>query len=422
VRAGLGRFYLRERLSGGLSWAANPPFVATTTGLRYFDSTTPPYDGAFGVGAGSPSQGRELNAVMPNSWTWNLTLERELFRNTTLELSYVGTKQLDQLRFWDANQVAPGDKNGNGIDDRLDFARDSGNTGIRAAVRPYDVFGNKSIWIWGHDGKANYHSLQTQLVSRFGRGSQFQASYTWSKSTGNVPLDDSGPASTDNSISDLTNRSLDWGATMMNRPHIFNASLVLMLPTLENKSGFVKHVLGDWEIATIAAAGSGQSVTVYANAPPGLADLFGNGSSQNNTRPMRVPGVSCRASGGPKEQILNPDAFTLVGYTIGTQGDSGRGVCEGPRYFQVDLSLYKNINISKRVKAQLRFEMFNVFNNVNFLEGSLSNSLDPLDATYDTGDPATATKITGYTAPVGFGQASGTRDARQAQFGIKLTF
>jgi hypothetical protein len=422
LRAGLGRFYLRERLSGGLSYAANPPFVATQTGLRYFDSNAEPYDGAFSVGAGSPSAGRELRAVIPNSWTWNLSFERELFRNTTLELSYVGTKQLDQLQFWNSNQVVPGDRNANGVDDRLDYIRAGGDTGIQADVRPYGVFGNTSIYIWGHDGKADYHSLQTQFISRFGRGSQFQASYTWSKSTGNVPLDDSGGAGSDNSVTDLTNRSLDWGPTRLNRPHVFNASLVLLLPSFENKSGFVKHVLGDWEVAGIAAASSGQSITVYAGAPPNLAGLYGNGDSQNNTRPMRVPGVSCRATGGPKEQILNPDAFTLVDYTLGTEGNSGRGVCEGPRFFQVDLSLYKNINISRRVKAQLRFEMFNIFNHVNFINNGVETTLTPVTATYDTGDPATATKVTGYTIPVGFGQASTTRDARQAQFGIKLTF
>jgi len=421
LRAGLGRFYLRERLSGGLSFAANPPFVATTTGLRYFDSNAQPYSGAFSTGAGSPSHGRDLNAVIPNSWTWNITFERELFRNTTLELSYVGTKQLDQLQFWDANQVAPGDTNGNGIDDRLDFARAGSDTGIQAEVRPYSAFGNKNIWIWGHEGESKYHALQTQFISRFGRGSQFQASYTWSKSTGTVPLDDSGGAGADNSVSDLKNRQLDWGPTKMNRPHIFNASLVLMLPTFENKSGFVKHALGDWEVAGIAAASSGQSITVYAQTPPGLASLNGTGYT-GNQRPMRVAGISCRASGGNKEQILDPAAFTFNGYQIGTTGDSGRGVCEGPRYFQVDLSLYKNINLGKRVKAQVRFEMFNIFNHVNFLQGSVNNSFQPVTAEYDTGDPATATTITGFTIPVGFGQATNTRDARQAQFGIKLTF
>jgi hypothetical protein len=429
LRVGLGRFYLRERLSGGLSYAANPPFATTQTGLRYFDSNAEPYDGAFSVGAGSPGNGRELRAVIPNSWTWNVSLERELWRNTTLELSYVGTRQQDQLQFWDAQQVVPGDRNGNGIDDRLDFVRATGDSGsaIQASVRPYGVFGNSNIWIWGHDGEAKYHSLQTQFISRFGRGSQFQASYTWSKSTGNVPLDDSGSATPWNSVSDLTNRGLDWGPTALNRPHIFNASLVLMLPSLENKAPFVRHVFGDWEVASIVAASSGQSMTVYAGSPPNLADLYGNGSNQNNTRPMRVLGVSCRPTSGPKEQILNPDAFTLVGYQLGTQGDSGNGVCEGPRYFEVDLSLYKNIHISDRVKAQLRFEVFNLFNHVNFLSGSgggsgVDNTLTPLTATYDTGDPATANTITGYTIPVGFGQASATRDARQAQFGIKLEF
>ena len=73
------------------------------------------------------------------------------------------------------------------------------------------------------------------------------------------------------------------------------------------------------------------------------------------------------------------------------------------------------------MKAQLRFEMFNIFNHVNFLSGSLNSGFNPTTATFDA-DPANATTITGYTLPLGFGQASSTRDARQAQFGIKLMF
>jgi hypothetical protein len=420
LRAGLGRFFLRERLSGGLSFPNNPPFGTLQSGLRKLDSNAEPCDGCFGVSAGAPSSGRDPNAVMPNSWTWNLTVERELIPNTTLELSYVGTKQVNQLQFYDVNQVGTGDLNGNGIPDRLDFVRAGSDTGIQAAVRPYGVFGNNSITIWGHGGEAKYHSLQAQFMTRFGRGSQFQASYTWSKSLGTVPLDDSGGISGDNSVTDLTNPRLDYGPTRMNRPHIFNASLVLMLPTLENKSGFVKHVFGDWEIATIAAASSGQSVSVYTTGLPDLNSPAGTGYTANQ-RPLRVPGVSCQASGGPKEQILNPAAFTLNGYGLGTIGDAGRGICQGPDYREVDLSLYKNINISKRVKAQLRFEVFNLLNRVNFLAGSLNNTFNPTTATYNA-DPAEATTVTGYTVPVGFGQASATRDPRQAQFGIKLTF
>jgi hypothetical protein len=137
-----------------------------------------------------------------------------------------------------------------------------------------------------------------------------------------------------------------------------------------------------------------------------------------------VSGVSCKASGGPKEQILNPAAFTLTGFQLGTIGDAGPGICEGPNLRQVDLSLYKNIKVSKSVKAQLRFEVFNVFNRVNFLsnDSTFNHTFNPSSVTYDTGDPATATKITGFTVPANFGQAQATRDARQAQFGIKLLF
>jgi hypothetical protein len=135
-----------------------------------------------------------------------------------------------------------------------------------------------------------------------------------------------------------------------------------------------------------------------------------------------VAGVSCSASGGPKEQILNPAAFTLEGFQLGTIGSAGRGICQGPGLVQTDLSLYKNIRLGNRVKAQLRFEMFNIFNNTNFLSNTgFNTTFNPTTATYDA-DPANATTITGYTLPLNFGQASAARDARQAQFGIKLMF
>jgi hypothetical protein len=86
----------------------------------------------------------------------------------------------------------------------------------------------------------------------------------------------------------------------------------------------------------------------------------------------------------------------------------------------VDASLYKNIKLGSRVKAQLRFEVFNVFNRVNFV--GVITSLNPTSATLDTGRVATATTITAFTPSGSFGQATGTRDPRQAQFGIKFIF
>src|SRR5829696_3942658 len=136
-----------------------------------------------------------------------------------------------------------------------------------------------------------------------------------------------------------------------------------------------------------------------------------------------VSGVDCRADDSDTpEQIINPAALTLTGFELGKIGSEKRGACRGPGLFQTDLAFYKTMRATSRMQLQLRFEIFNVFNRVNFLSQNLNTTMNPVTVTYDTGDPATATKITGYTLPGNFGQATRTRDPRQAQFGLKITF
>jgi hypothetical protein len=72
------------------------------------------------------------------------------------------------------------------------------------------------------------------------------------------------------------------------------------------------------------------------------------------------------------------------------------------------------------VKAQIRFEVCNVFNRVNFVD--VSSSLSPISVDLDTGSQRSAPRITGFEPAGDFCAAGGTRDARQAQFGVKLIF
>jgi hypothetical protein len=160
---------------------------------------------------------------------------------------------------------------------------------------------------------------------------------------------------------------------------------------------------------------------VYTGEVPGVAGGPAGTGYVGNQRPIRVPGEPCRAKGGRKEQWLNPRGWTLVGYNLGTTNQmSERGECDGPDFFEVDLSFYKNISFFKRLDGQLRFEIFNVTNEVNFI--NVNTTMAPISVTTDTGDAATATRITGEQIPLTFGQAQGTRDPRQVQIGIKLFF
>jgi hypothetical protein len=420
VRAGLGRFYLRESLQGGLNLGFNPPFNLAQAGSRTLDGNAEPFPGAFSANQGIPSYGVDPEGNFGSNWQWNVFVAREIVRNTTLEVGYVGSKGEGLGWTYDANQVPAGDNDHNGVPDRLDFIHAGSNSDARAALRPYGVFGNASIGFRGHEGSTNYHSLQTQIVSRFGRGSQFQASYTWSRMIGDVQNGSGEDSAGANAPSVLENPGLDRGPTATHRKHVFNASIVLALPELADKEGFVKNVLGGWEVGTIAQASSGRALTVFTGAVPGLPNRVSGTGLNANQRPNRVVDQPCGASSGPAEQILNPAAWTLTGFALGTFGNSGRGICEGPGFFQVDLALYKNLTLSHRVKAQLRFEVFNLTNHVNFI--NVNTNLNPTSVTLDTGRAATATTITAFTPSGSFGQATATRDPRQAQFGVKLMF
>jgi hypothetical protein len=414
IRAGIGRFYSRERVSLANNLGGNAPYVQTTS-LNRTLNVAADASGQPSLGFGGANFGRELRAAVPNNWQWNLSYQRELVRNTTVQIAYVGSKGQDLTGHYDANQVAPAD--------RLLYAQ-TGNGNLR----PYGFLaGNNQIIINTHDRHSIYHALQTQVVSRFGNGSQFQVSYTFSKLLANDPLNNSSAGqNADAMLSDNTNPDLDYGRALIDRTHIFNASLVYNLPSLEDKTGFVKNVFGNWQVASIVTAASGVPLTIYSGGIPGLqggGSPSGTGQvSNNNGRPNRVVDQPCHVDSGNPLQWLNPAAFTLDGFQIGQIGTSGRGVCTGPGNFQVDLALYKNIPLGKTVKLQLRVEGFNIFNRSNFLGNSVATGYNPSNIVFDTGNPATATSIVSATPQGNFGTMNQVRDPRLVQLGMRLSF
>ena len=420
LRAGVGQFFLRERLSPVLSIATNPPFVSTLNGIRKLDTTAEPCDGCFGSTLGAPAHGRELDQRTPNNWQWNVMFQHEVWRNTTIEVGYVANNGYDLLKTRVANQVLAGDVNNNGVDDRREYVV---TTPANADLRQFGVLGNNNIGIWEHTGRSTYHSLQTQFISRFGRGSQLQTSYTLSRSRSNLDLTNSGgsPARGNATIDDQ-NPDVDWGRPETGRTHIFNASLIWLMPNLEGRSSAVRGVFGDWELATIVGAATGQPLTVYTGTLPGLNGGPSGTGYNDNQVPNRVASEPCRASGGLPEQIVNPNAYTLNGFQLGAIGTARRGDCDGPAYFQTDLAFYKNIPLGGRTKLQLRWDIFNVFNNTNFLFVVDNFIMNPSAVVLNNADPTKAATITSATIPTNFGQATRTRDPLQMQFGFKLLF
>jgi len=418
LRAGFGQFYQRNRVSVAVEAANNPPFIARQTGIRKLDETAEPCGGCFSLGFGFPARGLAADFPTPYEWHWNVMWEQELRPNMTVEFGYVGSRGVHLLRRYDLNQVPAGDNNGNGVSDRLEWVRLSGDGAAQGNLRPFSAFGNNTILFWENDGKSIYHSLQAHFVTRFGRGSHFQASYTWSDSEADDPLTDSGAGTFPGMVTDLSDPDLDYAHSGIHREHVANASLVMFTPDFADKNAFVKNVFGNWQIGTIVLWSTGTPITVYTGTIPGLSD-GGSGTGFNGNQRPNLTGQPCRG-GSTDISFLNPDAFTLEGFELGSIGNAGRGVCTGPSFFQVDLSLYKNIRITDRFNLQFRFEVFNVFDRTNFL--NIDNTLDPISVTLDNPDQAQATRIVSYEIPANFGQATRARDPRQVQLGLRLTW
>jgi hypothetical protein len=231
-------------------------------------------------------------------------------------------------------------------------------------------------------------------------------------------MTDAGQLAQNTARLDNQDPELDWGRPETGRTHIYNASLIWLLPSLEQKTPFVRGVFGDWELTSIVGAGSGQPFSAYTGTLPGLNGGPSGTGFNDNQRPNRVADEPCRADSSLDEQIINPAAYTLNGFQLGSIGNAERGDCTGPGYFQVDLGFYKNIPVGNRVKLQVRIDVFNLFNRTNFLFQDLD---DEMNASSVTLDP-TGTRIVSSTIPNNFGQATRTRDPRQMQFGLKLLF
>ena len=105
VRAGVGRFYQRERVSPGLGVGTTPPFSGARPSPER--STPPRRSPAAPPPPTAPvSNALEQEEANSNYWQWNVAVEQEICANTVLEVAYVGSKGLDLFGQTNLNEVA----------------------------------------------------------------------------------------------------------------------------------------------------------------------------------------------------------------------------------------------------------------------------------------------------------------------------
>ncbi|MGO9641395.1 MAG: hypothetical protein ACLP1Y_08845, partial [Candidatus Acidiferrales bacterium] len=235
----------------------------------------------------------------------------------------------------------------------------------------------------GNGGWSNYNAALLTL-RKTGTHFTFNVNYTFSKS-----IDTYQGAQNDSAnIPNPYFPGVDYGPSIFDRTHTFNAFFVYSLPKHFSRfNGPVNRILGGWYISGIFTAVSGLPLQVIESDQAwggGLLD-FTNYTAAVPTVPLSAINVGVHsgvtgsngigtnsdpAQGGTGLNLFaNPQSVynDFRPILLSTDGRSGRGdPLRGLGYWNLDDAIGKKIPITERVNLNLSFDFYNIFNHVSF--------------------------------------------------------
>jgi len=327
-----------------------------------------------------------------------LSIQRQLAKNSLLDLAYVGNHGVHLEGFLNANQKNP----------------------ARGFARPYTNWPS-DITAAVNEFYSNFNSLQAKYEQRFMDGLTLLNSFTWEHALDNASASLEGNTP---SPQDANNLSADYAQSDYNLPLINSTSLVYELPFgrgkhfLSSANAFAQGVAGGWQLSLINTSQSGTpfNLTYNPNSAQQLSpQISATYRGANEYRPNRVPGqritlgTSNRAANTGYVNYVNPAAFALPaitanGVTQSPFGNSSRNPGRSPAFNETDLSVNKKfITPVEGLNIEFRTEFYNLFNHTNFyLPGNISGTQGSVAS--------------------GGGQITSTFEPRIIQFGLKILY
>ena len=332
---------------------------------------------------------------------YNLSVQREIMRNTTLEASYLGSNSHRLTGIVDANPFVLGTTK------RLFNAQPGA---LSYSFSYLDEFANV--------GYANYNALAVGLNRRTselrGVGSlMYQLSYTYGKS-----IDNESGFRTGNGRVAAYNYNLFRSVSDFDVTHYVSFNAAWELPFAQWWTSGPKRLTKGWTLYPVVSYRTGVPLDIRAfinrsRTRPGPSAA----GDPNLVRPNLVsqityfdPHSSQTINGNTGNYYISPAAFdyqslidlgssSVSDASLRTYGTLGRNAFRGPDRTNVNLTMAKITPLwGERVKSEIRADFFNLLNHTEF------------------GDP----NVTITNAQ--FGQISTTAQPRVIQLALRLTF
>ncbi len=357
LRGGWGRFYYHSgQFTSGLDVSAGVQAVTVETnfggaGNLLFAKDLDALNFTSAALGASAVDGKDTR--QPYTDSYSVTVSRRMPWSSLLEVAYVGNRSRDLAQNdgqgSNLNLVPVGAMNKDPAVDPNSLTADN--------FRPLRGF--SGINIATHGLYSNYNALQTTWV-RTRDKYVINLNYTFSKSMGIL-----------NSTWDSFNLANNYGVQSNNRPHIFNAAYSIELGNFtKNKAagGFVNG----WQVSGMLQFQSGPNLAGFQNENfamnlnsykiPGTTYNVSNVALLGTNGIQLNPIQTCdpRSGLGP-QQYINASCFAFP-TAIGQNGPTIMRPIYGPAFFNADLGLFKNFQISESKKLQFRFNGYNFLN------------------------------------------------------------
>jgi len=305
-----------------------------------------------------------------------------------------------------------------------------------------------SITTRDNGGFSSYHGLQTQYNGHFFNDSlTVGATYTFSKTIDNASEIFATQGTSPNAQNPFCLNTCERALSGIDRPHASSFNFIWDIPFYKEQHGFVGHVLGGWQLNGFYVLTSGQLYTPQSNygAGVGVGQAYLTAGERafitNPNADPRLVGINNQDAnvffGAPMTadktvlysvNDLNKGIVTVVTpsqvkYVINgpgaaawnfqtPYGNAPRNSERGPITNQLNLSLFKNTQITERVRLQLRLEAFNALNHPNPGFGVGGGGSLPDNSLLDAGFPGSS-----------FGENRNISYARRVvQLGLRITF
>jgi len=381
----------------------------------------------------SPNQAVLTGIVLPQGirdpyvYNYFLGVQHELPWKLVVETNYVGNVAHKVFRAENINRY-PGSVLPVGSHATDNFGRTwFGNGGFAN-----NIYGNMRNW--RNVVNSNYNALQLSVRKQMSRGVLFNVNYTYSHTIDNGSTWHSGATTANGAgagegyTTDFTLPQLDRGNSLFDIRQRLILNYVIQLPG-QNMHGFLGAVLGGWSYNGVWAFQTGAHWEPFKGGAAKLREISDPSASCTATD---VNTGNCQNLGGdfnldhgrndrPDSTMANFDPSRDLwktgwnpaagGATPGLStpclicaGNLGRNTFVGPGMWSADMTLGKVFKITEKVNFKFEAQGFNVFNRANFLLATAGGAghNDMRDAN--------------------FGKAAGTLNARNLQFGLRVSF